>query len=224
MKAQAQMFAGCVPLRLGALSNVCSVSAGGCNAHSFPALECHFQNLLLDEGQRNGGLCSLLPGPLALICCNRASTLNTKHIDVLENPGGSLPLPRQRSLACREGEKMVFGMHAGWRLRRVTTDRLPRAVTSQRTAGGQRDRGAIVPASEQEGACGQGGHPRVQGHGHTAAVCELMARSGWQEGKKEEREGRKEGGRWMAGRAPPSNGARSGMFSSGSVLISKFPR
>lgn len=58
---------------------------------SFPTLECHFQSLPLDKGQRNGGLCSLLPGPLALICCNRASTLNTKHIDVLENPGGSLP-------------------------------------------------------------------------------------------------------------------------------------
>lgn len=85
------MFAGCVPLRLGALSNVCSVPAGGCNVRSFPTLECHFQSLPLDKGQRNGGLCSLLPGPLALICCNRASTLNTKHIDVLENPGGSLP-------------------------------------------------------------------------------------------------------------------------------------
>lgn len=39
----------------------------------------------------NSGLCSLPPGPLTLICCNRASTLNTQHIDVLENPGGSLP-------------------------------------------------------------------------------------------------------------------------------------
>lgn len=57
------MFAGCVPLRLGALSNVCSVPAGGCNVHSFSTLECRFQSLLLDKGQGNGGLCSFYQAP-----------------------------------------------------------------------------------------------------------------------------------------------------------------
>lgn len=141
------MFAGCVPLRLGALSNVCSVPAGGCNVY-FPTLECRFQSLLLNKGRRNGGLCSLLPGPLALICCNRASTLNTKHIDVLESPGGSLPsLVRGAWHAGRE--RGWLGVHTEWRLRHVTTDHLPRAVPSRRTEGGQRGRGAIAHTSER---------------------------------------------------------------------------
>lgn len=83
-------------------------------------------------------MCSLPPGPLALICCNRASTLNTKHIDVLENPGGSLP----------------FLVRGAWHAGRERRWYLAR--TQSGASGGsqpivcqeQRGRGAIMHASE----------------------------------------------------------------------------
>lgn len=53
-------------------------------------LEGHFHSLLCNQGQEQRAA-FLSPGSLTLICCNRASTLNTQHIDVPEHPGGSLP-------------------------------------------------------------------------------------------------------------------------------------
>lgn len=97
---------------------------------------------------------------------------------------------------------MVFGSHAEWCLRQVTTDRGPRAASSQRTEGGQRNRGAVMCSSEQEAACGRGGHRWVQGHVDTAVVCALMTGCGWEEGAegstrgeegRREAEGRQEG-------------------------------
>lgn len=190
------MFAGCVPLRLGALSNVCSVPAGGCNVHSFSALECRFQSLLLDKGQGNGGLCSLLPGPLALICCNRASTLNTKHIDVLENPGGSLPfLVRGAWHAGRERRWCLACTRSG-----ASGSSQPSICQELCPPRGWRvGRGAIMQASEREGECGQGVCPRVQGHcGHSSGLWtndKEWVEGGKEERKREGREKRREGRR-----------------------------
>lgn len=197
------MFAGCVPLRLGALSNVCSVPAGGCNVY-FPTLECRFQSLLLNKGRRNGGLCSLLPGPLALICCNRASTLNTKHIDVLESPGGSLPaLVRGAWHAGRERGGCLACAPSG-------ASGMSQLIICQELCPlrGQRvGRGAGVPSPmPRRGACGHGGPPQVPGHcGHSSGLW-TNDRNEWKEGRKKERkkEGKKTEGGGMQAQCRPA--------------------
>ena len=150
-----------------------------------PTLECRFQSLPLNQGRRNSGLCSLLPGPLALICCNRASTLNTKHIDVLENPGGSLPFLVRRA------------WHAGRGRRRCLA----------RTRSGASSRSQLIICQELCPPRGQGWVEGQRGHRSRLRARESVwtgpcAHSSglWtndKEGRKRgrEREGGKEGGR-----------------------------
>lgn len=152
------------------------------------------------DGGANGGLCSLLPGPLTLICCNRASTLNTKHIDVLENPGGSLPF-------------LVRGAwHAGrerrWGLARVPSGASGRSQLSicqelcpprgQRVGRG--GRGAITMPQRERERVDREGALRFRAIEDTAVVCKLMTRN--------ERKAGRVGGRaerGNAGRMPPSS-------------------
>ena len=87
---------------------------------------------------------------------------------------------------------MELGVHAEWRLRQVTADRLPGTVPSQGTESGQRGRGTIMHASEREGACGQEGTLIFRAFVDTAGVCGLTTKNEWKGG----REGKgREGGR-----------------------------
>lgn len=84
----------------------------------FPTLGSHFQHVPLDWGVGWGGVGGLscirhylAAGPFSFIYYNRASALNTKHINVLEKTlEGLLPLSRQRRGTFLEGRCRHFAM------------------------------------------------------------------------------------------------------------------